>query len=472
VNVSFAYTTLFNDSCDYANGQDIDWPKKWLAGGYAPTHEYNNNQMRIVPGDWNWAEFVCNPRCRANDFTLFNPNNATGIWYSLDISDIQVNTVNPGGAEAQIILGLFNHQLITGPYNNDQTGVYLLATYNSEDGNFGIEVWKKPPTASMGTQIAVGGTTFSAGAKLEFYVNDTIVSARYNNVDILCTNHGIDFVTLEMDKGVIPYLRFSNNDTARCQGGFDNIRIEHRDVALITAEQTDTFPGNPDTAKWTVSDDSVTNNGAGCIVLSPGTGQPYLKDFIVPMSEYYQAGRFAVVPGREMDVVIEDATVYSSSANPDGYTQIQATPELVLDNMWNFNGTVLAARIAYNDLTTVDFELLKIIGGSSTILASSNTPYVAGAKLSLIFDQTYAKATYGTGTITLTETHGLNIPTAFSDGVYFNVVQANDNGTASVGIDVDEITIKQGVIPEPFLFVIYQVLFIVCYRKIGMRAAF
>ncbi len=467
-NFAVAYTTLFNDSCDYANGQDIDWPKKWIAACYAPTHEYNNNKMHIVPGDWDWAEFVCNPRCRADNFTLFNPNDSTGIWFSVDIYDVQVNTTNTGGSEAQVILGLFNQPITTGPYNNDQTGVYLLATYNSEDSNFGIEIWKKPPQASMGDQIVVGNATFSAGSKLEFYVNDTIVSARYNNVDILCTNHGIDFATLNMDKGLIPYLRFSNFDTARCQANFDNIRIEHRDIPLITAEHSDNFAsGNPNTAKWTVSDDSVTNNGSECIVLSPGTGQSYLKDFIVPMSEYYQAGRYAVMPGREMNVVIDDATIYSSSTVPDGYTQIQATPELVLDNMWTYHGNVLATRIAYNNLTTVDFELLKIVDGTSTTLASSNTPYVAGATLTLNFNQTHAKAIYGTGTVELIEAHGLNIPAAFPDGVYFSSVQANANGTASVGIDIAEITIKQNIIPEPsfFIFVLCQLFFINFLRR-------
>jgi hypothetical protein len=258
-----------------------------------------------------------------------------------------------------------------------------------------------------------------------------------------------------MDSGLVPMFRFSNNDTARCQADFDNFRIEQRGIDASTTDLTDSFPANPDTSKWTVSDNSVTNNGSGSIVLSPGTGQSYYKDYIIPMSEYYQAGRYATGPRRCMEITIEDATVYSSAANPDGYTQIQATPELVLDNMWNFHGTILATRIAYNDLTSVNFELLKIVGGSSTTLASSNTPYVAGAKLSLTINDTYAQAIYGTGTVTLVEAHGLTISSEYPDGVYFNALQANANATASVGIDVSEAAVNQGtIIPEPASFVL------------------
>ena len=449
-NFSVAYTTLFKDSCDYADGQEVDWPNKWTSAGWAQIRGYNSNKLRIQPGDWNWSDYICNPKCRADNFVLVDPNNSTGVWYSVDISDLTINTAI-AGTDCQIMLGLFNQRITVGPYNADQTGVYLIVSYDSGTGNLGFEAWKKPPSAEMGTQIAVGNSaTFSAGAKLEFYVNDTIVSARYNNAELLCSDHSINFATLNMDNGLVPMFRFSNNDAARCQADFDNFRIEQRDVSPVTAALTDSFPANPDTAKWTVSDNSVTNNGDGKIVLSPGTGQSYYKNFIVPMSEYYQAGRYATAPRRCMEITIDAATIYSSAANPDGYTQIQATPELVLDNMWNFNGTILATRLAYNDLTTVDFSLIKIVGGTATTLATSNTPYVAGAKLSLTFNNIYAQAVYGTGTVTLVETHGLTISSDFPDGAFFSAVQANANGTASVGIDIDEISVDQGtIIPEP-----------------------
>ena len=449
-NFSVAYTTLFNDSCDYANGQQIDWPNKWTSAGWAPTREYNGDKMRIQPGDWDWSDFICNPKCRADNYVLVDPNTITGIWFSVDVSDITVNTTI-AGTDCQIMLGLFSPIVTSGPYNADQTGVYLIVSYDSGTGNLGFEAWKKPPSAEMGTQIAVGNSaTFSAGAKLEFYVNDTIVSARYNNAELLCSDHNINFATLNMDNGLTPMFRFSNNNTARCQADFDNFRIEQRDAAASTTDLSDSFPANPATTKWTISDSSVTNDGAGNIVLSPGTGQAYYKDFIAPMSEYYQAGRFAALPSRSMEITINDATVYSSAANPDGYTQIQATPELVLDNMWNFRGTILATRLAYNDLNTVDFSLMKIVGGSETRLATSNTPYVAGAKLKLTFNNNYVSASYGTGTVILTATHGLTIPSAFPDGVYFNAVQANANATASVGIGVSAAGVNQGtIIPEP-----------------------
>ena len=60
------------------------------------------------------------------------------------------------------------------------------------------------------------------------------------------------------------------------------------------------------------------------------------------------------------------------------------------------------------------------------------------------------QASYGTGTVKFVEAHGLTISSAFPDGVYFNVIQVNENSTACVGIDISEAGVSQGpIIPEP-----------------------